>query len=134
MENKKMGIEDVQTYCKTNFPLFMERDSFFGEIFFQTDNYFYSFERFADFLIKEGFEKNDTILVQEIANYILFLFKEGDEVVQNGVYVSFIEGLVDRGYKYPQLKNFVRQMPEDVIKYIKYFFIEEVLIALDLSS
>jgi hypothetical protein len=134
MENKKMGIEDVQAYCKVHFPLFMESDSFFGEIFFQTDNYFYSFERFADFLIKEGFEKNDTVLIQKIANYILFLFKEGDEVVQNGVYVSFIEGLVDRGNKYLQLKDFVRQMPEDVIKYIKYFFIEDVLIALDLSS
>jgi hypothetical protein len=54
--------------------------------------------------------------------------------VQNGVYVSFIEGLVDRSNKLPQLKGFIWQMPEDVRTFIKGFFIEKVLIALDLKT
>jgi hypothetical protein len=134
MTSKKITIEDVQAYCKLHFPLFMESDTFFGETFFQIGNYFFSFERFADFLRDEGFAKDDKILIQKTADYILRLLKEGDDAVQNGVYVSFIEGLVDRSYKYPHLKDFIRQMPEEVITFIQGFFIEEVLLTLGLKS
>jgi hypothetical protein len=71
MTQNEITIEDVQAHCLLHFPLFMENDSFFGQIFFQNDNYFYSFERFADFLRDEGFKKNDEMLIQQIAAMML---------------------------------------------------------------
>lgn len=111
----------------------METTDFYGKTHFQEGAHHYSFERFADFLIEEGFQKNDEKLIQQMADYAVLLLEKGDFSVQNGVYVSFIEGLVDRGYKYPHLKGFIRQMPEEVRTFIKGFFIDEVLESLDLK-
>ena len=132
MIKKEITIEDVQAYCLTHFPDFMQYS--YGENTFRMDNRFISFSDFADYLRKEGFEKKDELLIQKIADYINLLLVEGDEWVRNPVYVSFIEALVDRSYKFPQLKSFIWQMPEDVRTFIKGFFIEEVLITLDLKS
>lgn len=132
LEKKTITLEDLEAHFRVHFPLFMESDSFFGVPFFQYDNSHYSFERFADFLINEGFKKDDQALIQKIADHINLLLAEGDDSVQNPVYVSFIEGLVDRGYKYPQLNAFIWQMPEDVRTFIKGFFIREIVVSLDL--
>ncbi len=132
MSQKEITIEDVQAHCLIHFPDFMQ--SSYGNNTFQMDNRFISFSDFADYLRKEGFAKNDAFLIQKIADYINLLLVEGNEWVRNPVYVSFIEGLVDRSYKYPHLKDFIWQMPEDVRTFIKGYFIDEVLIALDLKS
>lgn len=125
-------LQDVKAYCHTHFPVLMQEYGY-GQGNFEEDNRFYSFDRMADFLIEEGFIKEDSGLIQQIADYILLLLKDGADDVRNPVYVSFIEGLVDRGYKYPQLKSFIAQMPEGVQKFIKGFFNESVLTALDLK-
>jgi hypothetical protein len=132
MTQKEITIEEVQAYCLIHFPDFMQ--SSYGNDTFRTDIRFISFSDFADYLRKEGFEKNNDALIQKIADYINLLLAQGDEWVRNPVYVSFIESLVDRSYKYPQLKGFIWQMPEDVRTFIKGYFIEEVLVALDLKS
>lgn len=134
LERKTITLEGLEVYFRAHFPLFMGSDSFFGVPFFQYDNYFYSFERFADFLINEGFKKDDHALIQKIADCINLLLADGDEAVQHPVYVSFIEGLVDKGHTYPQLKGFIWQMPEDVRAFIKGFFIEEIVVSLDLKN
>ncbi len=137
LEKKTITLEDLEAHFRAHFPLFMESDSFFGVPFFQYDNAHYSFERFADFLINEGLKKDDHVLIQKIAGCINLLLAESDDTVQNPVYVSFIEALVDRGHRsnqYPQLNDFIWQMPEDVRTFIKGFFIEEVLISLDLKN
>jgi hypothetical protein len=131
--NKEITLADVQKYCLQNFPDFMKTTDFNGHTHFQEGGHHYSFCRFADFLIEEGFKKNDENLIQHLANYTVLLLEKGDESVQNGVYVSLIESLVDRGYKYPHLKGFIRQMPEDVRTFIKGFFIDEVLESLELK-
>jgi hypothetical protein len=133
MTKKEITIEDVQAHCLAQFPDFMQ--SLYGGDTFSMNDRFISFSGFADYLIGEGFKKNNQALIQKIADYINLLLAEGDEWVRNPVYVSFIEGLVDRAHRmnqYPQLKDFIRQMPEDVRTFIKGFFIKEVLIALEL--
>jgi hypothetical protein len=132
MNKKEIKLEDVQKYASEHFPKFMEYS--YGEDTFRMDLRFISFSDFADYLRDEGFKKNDEVLIQKVAEFIKLLLAEGDEWVRNPVYVSFIEGLVDRTYKYPHLKGFVWQMPEDVRTFIKGFFIDEVLIALDLNK
>lgn len=135
MNKKEITLEDVQAYCLEQFADFME--SVYGGDTFSMGDRFISFSGFADYLIGEGFKKNDRALIQKIADYINLLLTNGDEWVRNPIYVSFIEGLVDRahrGNQYPQLKEFIWQMPEDVRTFIKGFFIEEVLIALDLKT
>lgn len=127
-----MTMEGVRAHCLVHFPLFMNSHYSEGEDTFQMNNRFISFSDFADYLIGEGFKKNDQALIKKIADYINILFAEGDEWVVNPVYVSFIESLVDRSYKLPHLKGFIWQMPEDVRTFIKGFFIEEVLVSLDL--
>jgi hypothetical protein len=134
MENISITMEDVRAHFVGQFPLFMQAHYGEGQDSFQMNNRFISFSGFADFLIREGFKKNDAELIQKIADYINLLFAKGDEWVVNPVYVSFIEGLVDRGYKQPHLKGFIWQMPEEVRAFIKVYFIEEVLIALDLKA
>lgn len=131
--NKEITLENVQEYCLKHFPSFMETNDFDGKPHFREGGHHYSFCRFADFLIAEGFRKNDEKLIQHLAKYIVLLLEKGDYSVRNGVYVSFIESLVDRGYKYPHLKGFIWQMPEDVRTFIKGFFIDEVLESLDLK-
>jgi hypothetical protein len=131
--NKEITLEDVQKYCLEHFSDFMETTDFNGKTHFQEGGHHYSFCRFADFLIAEGFRKNDEKLIQHLADYTVLLLEKGDYSVRNGVYVSFIESLVDRSYKYPHLKGFIQQMPEDVRTFIKGFFIDEVLESLDLK-
>ena len=104
----------------------------YGKQNFQEDNIFYSFDRFADFLIEEGFAKNDFTLIDKVKAYILILLESGNDKIQNAVYVSFIEGLVDRSYKYPHLKGFIKDMPQKVKNFIKGFLIDEVIASLDL--
>lgn len=127
----KIDIQQVYNYCLENFPILMKEYGY-GKENFQEDNIFYSFDRFAEFLIEEGFIKNDTLLIDKVKAYILTLLEYGEDKVRNALYVSFIEGLVDKGYKYPHLKGFITDMPEDVRIFIKGFFIDEVLISLDL--
>ncbi len=137
METEKITMEGVQAHCVVHFPLFMDSHYSEGKDTFQMNNRFISFSDFADYLIGEGFKKNDQALIQKIADYINLLLAEGDEWVVNPVYVSFIEALVDRGHRknqYPHLKDFIWQMPEDVRTFIKGFFIEEVLISVDLKN
>ena len=131
--NKEITLEDVQKHCLKHFPIFMETNDFDGKPHFQEGGHHYSFCRFADFLIDEGFRKNDEKLIQDLADYTVLLWEKGDYSVRNGVYVSFIESLVDRSYKYSHLKGFIWQMPEDVRTFIKGFFIDEVLESLDLK-
>ena len=131
--NKEITLEDVREYCVKHFPAFTETSDFNSKTHFQEGGHHYSFARFADFLIDEGFRKNDEKLIQHLADYTILLLEKGDFSVRNGVYVSFIEGLVDRGYKYPHLKGFVWQMPEDVRTFIRGFFIDKVLESLDLK-
>jgi len=132
MENISITIQDVKQHCLSHFPLLMEE--YYGQNNFEEDNRFYSFDRMADFLIEEGFVKQDHSLIQEMAEYILLLLKQGADNVRNPVYVSFLEGLVDRGYKYPQLKGFIEQMPEAVRDFIKGFFNDKVLVSLGLQN
>lgn len=132
MNTKEITLEDVQKYALEHFPQFMKDN--YGTDTFRMDLRFISFSGFADFLRDEGFKKDDEALIQKIADFINLLLAEGDEWVRNPVYVSFIEGLVDRTYKYPQLKGFVWQMPEQVRIFIKEYFIPEVLLALDLQD
>lgn len=131
--SKEMTLGDVQNYCLENFPAFMKTTDLYGNTHFRTGSHHYSFCRLADFLIEFGFRKNDSKLIQEMADFTVLMLERGDESVRNGVYVSFIEGLVDQGYKYPQLKGFIQQMPEDVRTFIKGFFIDEVLDSLGLE-
>lgn len=131
--NKEITLEDVQKYCTKHFPAFMETNDFDGKTHFREGKHHYSFARLADFLLEEGFRKNDEKLIQQLAEYTVLLLEKGDFSVRNGVYVSFIEGLVDRSYKYPHLKGFIWQMPEAVRTFIKGFFIDEVLESLDLK-
>jgi len=131
--HEEITLKYVQKYCLERFPLFMETTDLYGNIHFQIGSHHYSFCRLADFLIESGFQKDDSKLIQEMADFSILLLERGDESVRNGVYVSFIEGLVDQGYKYPQLKGFIEQMPEDVRTFIKGFFIDEVLDSLGLE-
>jgi len=131
MPENIIDIEKVYNYCLENFPLFMEEYGY-GKGNFQEDNVFYSFDRFAEFLIEEGFIKDDFTLIDKVKAYILVLLERGSDKVQNAVYVSFIEGLVDKSYKYPHLKGFIKDMPQDVKTFIKGFFIDEVVASLDL--
>jgi hypothetical protein len=134
MEKKTITLNEVHVYVSKHFPDYITSDYSEGEDSFYEYNRFLSFSGFANYLIHEGFKKNNEALIQHVADYINLLLAEGDELVRNPVYVSFIEGLVDRGYKYPQLKGFIGQMPQNVKTFIKDFFIEEVLIALDLKD
>lgn len=129
---QEITLKDVQKYCHKHFRLFMKNYAY-GKETFQMNNRFLSFSYFADFLIKEGFIKNDLKLIQQIADYINLLLAEGADSVRNPVYVSFIETLVDRGYKYSHLKGFVWQMPEEVRTFIKGYFIVEVIDSLELN-
>ena len=131
--SKEMTLEDVQNHCLEIFPAFMKTTDLYGNTHFRTGSHHYSFCRLADFLIKFGFQTNDSKLIQEMADFTVLMLERGDDSVRNGVYVSFIEGLVDQGYKYPQLKGFIQQMPEDVRTFIKGFFIDEVLDSLGLE-
>ena len=128
----RIDIKQVYSYCLENFPVLMEEYGY-GKQNFQEDNIFYSFDRFADFLRDEGFVKNDDDLITNVKAYILLLLAYGEDKIRNAVYVSFIEGLVDRSYKYPHLKGFIKDMPQEVKDFIKGFFIEEVLISLNLE-
>jgi hypothetical protein len=137
MEKKTITLNEVHVYVSKHFPDYITSDYSEGEDSFYEYNRFLSFSGFASYLIYEGFKKNNEALIQHVADYINLLLAEGDDLVRNPVYVSFIEGLVDRGHRsnqYPHLKNFVWQMPEDVRTFIKGFFIEEVLISLDFNK
>jgi hypothetical protein len=126
---KRLTANDVREYLAEHFPQF--HDGNFG-----SDGVHYSFSRFADYLRDECFAKADNASIQAIAEYINLLLVEGDDEVRNAVYVSFIEGLVAYSCnRYPQeLKEFVWQMPEKVRTFISGFFIEEVLLVLDLKK
>lgn len=125
-------ITDVREYIFNKHPQFV---NIYGQNVFSEMEEHYSFERLADFLIEYGFEKDDTKLTHTIVDYILLLLKDGDEHVVSCVYASFIEGVVDRGYKkHPQLKEIIQLMPEEVIDFIKKFFIKDVHIALGLNK
>jgi Icc-related predicted phosphoesterase len=126
---KRLTANDVGEYLAEHFPSFHDGN-------FDSDGVHYSFARFADFLRDECFAKADKASIQVIAEYINLLLVEGDDLVRNAVNVSFIEGLVDQSYnRYPQeLKEFVWQMPEKVRTFISGFFIEEVLLVLDLKQ
>ncbi|MCU0425718.1 MAG: metallophosphoesterase [Candidatus Kapabacteria bacterium] len=126
---KRLTANDVREYLAEHFPQF--HDGNFG-----SDGVHYSFSRFADYLRDECFAKADNASIQAIADYINLLLVDGSDEVRNAVYVSFIEGLVAYSYnRYPQeLKEFVWQMPEKVRTFISGFFIEEVLLVLDLKK
>lgn len=125
---KRLHAKDVHVFVTENFPEFQDGN-------FTSDGVHYSFSRFADFLCDECFAKADKVSIQAIAGYINRLLVDGDDEIQNAVYVSFIEGLVSYSYKkFPQeLKEFVWQMPEKVRTFISGFFIAEVLQVLDVK-
>ena len=122
-------IEETRREIYTKYPAFAEEwqgDSFAEE----SGHYFMA--RFADFVVEYALEPSNETLTLEIKDYLLKLFSEGDEHLINTLYVSFLEGLVDRAYKYPTIKLIINELSEEAKSYLRSFFIPEVIEAIGL--
>lgn len=122
-------IQEVRQEIYTDFPKFAEEwqhDSFANK----SGHYFMA--RFADFVKEFALEPGDEVLTLKIKDLIIRLFAEGDDEVKNTLYVSFLEGLVDRGYQYPLIKLIINALHKEAKAFLRDFFIPEVVVAIGL--
>lgn len=93
---EETNMAQVRGWVRLHFPRFFEEH---GPGCFEEGNTFQAFERLADFLIEEGFAAKDDALVTKLMSHVAFLYEHGDDQVRNCLSVSFVEGLIDRGYR-----------------------------------
>lgn len=130
---EQINIKQVRQYFEEHYPQFIEEQ---GNSAFAEGNTFYTFARLADYLIEEGFNKNDEEFIHQLMKYVAYLYENGDDLVRNCLTVSFVEGLVDKAYLRKQghyAKMILPYLPTHILDFIRSFFITEVLVMLELK-